>query len=159
MSDDRPHFVAHIDDVPEKDGSYPAPFDTEKMSPYRDLGRAVGSKALGFRLERLIPGARTSFTHAHSDEEEMAYVLSGSCHLRIIEPGGKPREIELRAGHVVSFPAGTAIAHTFVNHGTEECQVFVAGERKRELDRVFYAEDADYEEHFARTRPLRHWKR
>lgn len=159
MSTGKPHYVAHFDDVPEKDGSYPPPFDREKLSSFRDLGRAVGSKAIGFRVERLPPGARTSFTHAHSDEEELAYVLSGTCHLRTIEIGSEPVETPLRAGHSVSFLAGTGIAHTFVNHGTEECLLFVAGERKGALDRVFYAEDLEYEAHFAKTLPGSHWKR
>jgi uncharacterized cupin superfamily protein len=65
----------------------------------------------------------------------------------------------LRAGHAVSFPAGTAIAHTFVNRGTEECTLFVAGERRPDADRVFYPEDLEYDAHHATTRPQRHWTR
>jgi uncharacterized cupin superfamily protein len=154
-----PAYVVHIDDVPEVEGSYPAPFDGEKLSRFRDLGRAAGSKTIGFAFERLLPGRRTSFTHAHSHEEELVYVLSGTCHLRVIEPGATPVEIPLRAGHAVSFPAGTGIAHTFVNHGTEECALFVVGERRHDVDRVFYAEDLAYDAHFARTRPEEYWKR
>lgn len=152
-------YVAHIDDVPEVEGAYPAPFDAEKLSIYRDLGRVAGSKNIGFAFERLLPGRRTSFTHAHTDEEELVYVLSGSCHVRVIEPGAAPVEIPLRAGHAVSFPAGTGIAHTFVNHGTEECALFVVGERKPGVDRVFYPDDTAYDAHHAKTRPERHWTR
>jgi hypothetical protein len=50
-------YVVHIDDVQEVEGAYPAPFDAEKLSIYKDLGRAAGSKRLGFSFERLLPGA------------------------------------------------------------------------------------------------------
>ncbi len=152
-------YLTHIDDVPEVEGSYPAPFDQEKLSIYRDLGQATGSRTLGFGHERLLPGRRTSFTHAHSHEEEAVYVLEGACHLRVVEPGKAPEEVPLRAGHFVSFPAGTGIAHTFVNRGKEECVLLVIGERRRDVDTYFYAEDPEYDAHFAKTRPERYWRR
>lgn len=153
-----PSFVVHADDVAEIEGTYPAPFDREKLSFYRDLGRAIGSVRLGLSLERLVPGRRTSFTHAHSHEEELAYVIAGACHLRVVEPNAEPREIPLRAGHCVSFPAGTGIAHTFVNHGDAECVLLVVGERNP-ADRAFYPDDPEHDAHLARTRPERHWSR
>jgi uncharacterized cupin superfamily protein len=152
-------FVAHVDDVEEIEGAYGAPFDGEKLSLYRDIGRAAGSKNLGFSWERLPPGRRTSFTHAHSTEEEFVFVLSGTCHVRVIEPGCEPREIPLRTGHAVSFPAGSEIAHTFVNRGKAECTLFVVGERRPESDRVFYPEDPEYDAHHATSRQERHWTR
>ena len=159
MPSETPSYVVHIDDVSEVEGAYPPPFDAEKLSIYKDLGRAAGSKTIGFSHERLLPGKRTGFTHAHSDEEEAVYVLSGSCHLRIVEPGAEPREILLRAGHAVSFPAGTGIAHTFVNQGTGECTLLVIGERKPGVDRCRYVDDLEYDAHLAKTRPERHWPR
>ena len=157
MADSTPSFVVHIDEVDEVEGAYPAPFDGEKLTIYRDLGRAAGSRNLGLGYDRLPPGRRSSFTHAHSDEEEMVYVLAGTCHVRLLEPGAEPREIPLRAGHLVSFPAGTGIAHTFVNRGMDECTLIVIGERKPEVDRWVYPEDTEYNEHFARTHPERYW--
>lgn len=158
MRDPTLPFIVHIEDVPEEESAYPSPFDGEKLAFSRDLGRAAGSKNLGFGIERLPPGRRTSFTHAHKEEEELVYVLSGTCHVRLIAPGAEPREIPLRAGHGVSFPPGTGIAHTFVNRGTEDCLLFVVGER-RPTDRWFYPEDAEYDAHFAATSPERHWQR
>lgn len=152
-----PPFVVHVDDVPETEGAYPAPFDREKLSIYKDLGVATGSRTVGYGLERLPPGRRTSFTHAHSHEEEFVYVIAGTCHVRIVEPGKEPREIPLRAGHAVTFPAGTGVAHTFVNHGTAECTLLVVGERRRDVDRVFYADDREYDAHHAATHASRHW--
>lgn len=104
-------YIAHIDDVPEVEGHYPPPFDAEKGSIYRDLGRASNSKTIGFGWERLLPGRRTAFTHAHLHEEEFVYVIAGTCNVRLISPGSAPEEFPLRAGHAVSLPAGTGIAH------------------------------------------------
>lgn len=152
-------YIVHADDVEEVEGSYPAPFDREKLSIYRDLGRAAGSKNIGFSLERLLPGRRTSFLHAHSHEEELVYVISGTCVVRIVEPGSEAQEIPLRAGHAVSFPPGTGIGHSFINRGQQECTLFVIGERRPDTDGVFYPEDPEYEAHHAKHRPQHHWNR
>jgi uncharacterized cupin superfamily protein len=153
-------FIVHALDVPQEKGFYPAPFDGEELSSSRDLGQAAGSVRLGLRQEILQPGRRTSFTHAHSHEEELVYVLEGECHARLIEPGAaEAREVPLRAGHTISFPPGTGIAHCFVNHGTRDCLLLCVGERRRDEDRVFYPEDREYDEHLRRTRPTRHWSR
>jgi environmental stress-induced protein Ves len=57
----------------------------------------------------------------------------------------------------VSFVAGTGIAHCFVNRGSSDCRLFTVGERKRDVERAFYAEDADYDAFYARERPQCHW--
>lgn len=153
-------FVVHALDVPEEEGAYPAPFDGEKLSFGRNLGKAAGTERLGLWQERLPPGRRTSFTHAHSHEEELVYVLEGECHVRLLEPGAtEARELPLRAGHTVSFPSGTGIAHCFVNHGTRDCLLLCTGERRRDVDRVLYPEDREYDEHVRRSAPGRHWTR
>ena len=150
-------FIVFAPDVQEEEGHYPAPFDKERMGLTRNLGKAAGTKSIGLCMDRLPPGERSSFTHAHSHEEELVYVLEGECNVRIIEPGKGPREVPLRAGHVVSFVAGTRIAHCFVNRGSRDCMLLTVGERKRDVDRGFYAEDRDYDAFFARTRPDSHW--
>ncbi|HYH96572.1 cupin domain-containing protein [Hyalangium sp.] len=151
-------FVVHSLDVPEEEGVYPAPFDGEKLSFWRNLGKAAGSERLGLRQERLPPGRRTSFTHAHSHEEELIYVLKGECHVRLLEPGAvEARELPLRVGHTISFPSGTGIAHCFVNHSARECLLLCVGERRRNVDRVLYPEDSEYDEYLHRNDPGRHW--
>jgi uncharacterized cupin superfamily protein len=150
-------FIVLATDVPEQEGHYPAPFDRERLGFFRDLGRAVGTVNVGIGMDRLPPGERSSFTHAHSHEEELVYVLEGECHVRLVEPGKEPREVPLRAGHLVSFPAGTRIAHCFVNRGSRDCITLTIGERKRGVDRVFYAEDRAYDEATRRERPERYW--
>lgn len=150
-------FIVYAPDVPEKESRYPAPFDAERLGFFRDLGRAAGSVNVGLSLDRLPPGERSSFTHAHSHEEEIVYVLEGECCVRLVEPGKEPREVPLRAGHVVSFVAGTRLAHCFVNRGDRECRLLTIGERRRGVDRGFYAEDLEYDAFFRREHPERYW--
>ncbi|HTT70589.1 MAG TPA: hypothetical protein VMG32_05155 [Anaeromyxobacteraceae bacterium] len=70
-----PPWVVHAEDVSEVEGHYPAPFDAERLSFGRDLRRAQGSVKLGLWRERVPPGRRTGFTHAHLAGEELVYVL------------------------------------------------------------------------------------
>ncbi|MEQ1508394.1 MAG: GNAT family N-acetyltransferase [Myxococcota bacterium] len=137
---ERPWFVVRSEDVPENESAYPPPFDGEKLSLGRDLGTAAGSRSLGVWRERLLPGRRTSFTHAHLVEEELVYVLAGRPSVRWVEPGAEPREWELAPGDLVSFPSGTGIAHVMVNRSDADAELLVVGERSA-TERVWYAED------------------
>lgn len=141
---DRPWFVVRSGDVSEEVGAYPAPFDTEALAAGRDLGRAAGSRALGVSRDRLPPGRRTSFAHAHLFEEEVVYVLAGAPSLRWIPPCGPAEEVELSPGDLVVFPAGTGIGHCFVNRSAADAELLVVGER-RPGDRVTYPEDPMFE--------------
>jgi uncharacterized cupin superfamily protein len=152
-----PKYVVHADAVAVEEGHYPAPFDAERLSLGKNLGLAAGSVRVGLWLERIPPGRRTSFTHAHSHEEELIYVLAGTCHVRLLEPGAEPVELPLRAGHTVSFPSGTRIAHSFVNHGAADCEILCFGERRRDVDRCSYPEEAAYTAWVAANRADRHW--
>jgi RimJ/RimL family protein N-acetyltransferase len=153
----RPPFVVRSGEVPEVEDSYPAPFDTEKLAWGRDLGDAGGSRTLGASRQRLPPGRRTSFTHAHLREEELVYVLAGRPSVRWVEPGQEPREHELQPGDLLVFRAGTAMAHTLVNRSEADAELLVIGER-RPGDRVFYPEDPDYEAWFATNRSMYFWE-
>ncbi len=157
-SSDTPSWIVHADDVPEQEGHYRAPFDAEKLSFSRELGRAMGAVKLGCSRERLPPGRRTSFTHAHSHEEELVYVLEGECMLRVIAPGEPAREIPLRAGHAVTFLAGTQLAPCALNRSDRYCVMLVVAARD-DQDRVFYPEDTEFDAYVAEHRPERWWKR
>lgn len=154
----RPGWIVHADDVPEEEGHYRAPFDAEKLSFSRELGTALGAVQMGMSRERLPPGRRTSFTHAHSHEEELVYVLEGECMLRVVAPGEPAREIPLRAGHAVAFVAGTQVAHCAVNRSDRDCVLLVIAARNGQ-DRVFYPEDTAFDAYVAEHRPERWWKR
>lgn len=154
---DRPPFVVRSSEVAEVEGCYPKPHDAEKLSLYRDLGRAAGSASIGASRERLPPGRRSSFTHAHLREEELVYVLAGRPTLRWIPSGGEPRECALAEGDLVAFPAGTGIAHVFRNDTADEVELFVVGERKAG-ERVVYPDDPSYAAWFEEQRPEAVWR-
>ncbi len=44
----------------------------------------------------------------------------------------------LRPGDAVGFPAGTGIAHTFLNNTDTEVRLLVVGERSKRENRIFY---------------------
>lgn len=151
-----PPFVVRRAAVEPEEGAYPPPFDAEKLSIGRNLGRAAGSRSLGAWEELIPPGRRTSFTHAHLREEELVYVLAGQPTLRWVPPGGEAQEVALEAGDFIAFPAGTGIAHTFWNHTTADALLLVVGER-RLGDRVFYPEEAEHQAWRVQTRPHKTW--
>jgi uncharacterized cupin superfamily protein len=153
----RPPFLVHATDLPETESAYRAPFDAEKLSWSRNLGQPTGAVRLGYWYERLPPGRRMSFTHAHSLEEEAVWVIAGRCHLRLRFPDGRVEEHEVGPGDFVCFPAGTGIAHTFVNHGTADFEALVVGEHRPDEDRCRYPEDSAYDAHLRATNPERHW--
>lgn len=152
----RAPVIVRTESVPAQAGRYPAPFDAESLSVGRDLGRAGGSERLGVWHEVLEPGRRTSRAHAHSDEEEAVYVLDGSVVLRWAPRGGTFAETVLERGDFVSFPAGTGLAHQFLNSGPGAATLLVIGTREA-ADRCAYPEDPDLEAWRAEHRPHRCW--
>jgi uncharacterized cupin superfamily protein len=83
----------------------------------RELGQAVGAQRLGYNLTLVAPGGRSSPFHFHHAEEEAFYVLEGQAMLRQGDEQGDEERVAVGPGDIVSFPAGTGIAHQFVNTG------------------------------------------
>ena len=83
-------------------------------------------------MESLDPGAKSSFHHYHTLEEEHLLVLEGTATL-YMDSG----EHALEAGDHVFFPAGSKDAHHIKNTSNEDFKFFVFGERI-EQDVVFY---------------------
>ncbi|MGZ3809769.1 MAG: cupin domain-containing protein, partial [Bacteriovorax sp.] len=75
----------------------------------------------------------TSWPHAESEEEEFAYVIEGNPHVWI-----DGNTYELNPGDFVAFPAGTGIAHTFINNSIEDCVLLVGGEKTKAENQIFY---------------------
>jgi uncharacterized cupin superfamily protein len=75
----------------------------------RRVARHLGARTTGMTLLEIAPGARPFPFHCHSAEEELFIVLDGTGTLRL----GEDRH-PLRAGSVVSRPAGTHVAHQFI---------------------------------------------
>jgi uncharacterized cupin superfamily protein len=132
MTSERPACIAHWREVEGPDDSH-YPRDAELMSIGAPLGRHFGLGKLGVHHERLPPGRRTSFPHAESAEEEFVYVIEGEPdvwldgHLHRLAPGD-----------AVGFPAGTGLAHTFINNTDAEVSLLVVGEASKPENRIVY---------------------
>lgn len=129
---ERPPCIAHWREIEQPDERrYDG--DDELMSIGAAFGRALGLTRLGIHHERLPPGRRTSFPHAESAEEELVYVIEGEPDVWL--DGHLHR---LRPGDAVGFPAGTGIAHSFLNNTEAEVRLLVIGERSRPENRIVY---------------------
>ena len=74
----------------------------------RNLGQAVGSVTTGLQHCEIAPGKESAPPHCHSLEEEIFVILDGEGTLVLGD-----QETDVRAGHVVSRPAATRVAHMF----------------------------------------------
>lgn len=90
----------------------------------RNLGVAGGSVMAGLQHVTVPPGKAATPAHCHSLEEEIFIVLDGEGTLDL-----DGEQTPVRAGHVVSRPAGTGVSHvlragepglTFLAYGTRE---------------------------------------
>src|SRR3954454_18378018 len=97
----------------------------------RDLGSAIGSSHTGMRHVVVEPGKRGQPQHCHSAEEELFVVLEGDGVLLL-----GYEEPPVRAGHVVSRPAGSGVAHAF-RAGPDGLTYLAYGERKPD-DAIWY---------------------
>jgi uncharacterized cupin superfamily protein len=96
------------------------------------LARKAGAVRTGLNWGTLTAGRAGAPPHCHSADEEIFVILEGSGTLELWPSparGGEREEHEIRAGHVISRPAGTGIAHyfragdggmTFLAYGTRE---------------------------------------
>jgi uncharacterized cupin superfamily protein len=96
------------------------------------ISRGLGLERCGINQETIEPGGRSSMPHAHSHEEEFVYVLGGTPTLWL---DGYVKELD--SGDCAAFPAGTGIAHTFLNDSVDPIQILIVGIHDPE-DRVFY---------------------
>jgi uncharacterized cupin superfamily protein len=107
--------------------------DDEPMGLNAAFGRHFGLQRLGIHHQRLLPGRRTSFPHAESAEDEFVYVITGTPdvwldgHLYRLVPGDG-----------VGFPAGTGLAHSFLNNTDTEVELLVVGDSNRAENRIVY---------------------
>jgi uncharacterized cupin superfamily protein len=131
MTTTRPNFIRAASDAQEYTHVYPQ--STEPMGPVRQLGKLAGLQRIGINLQRLPPGSRSSWPHAEENEEEFVYVIEGEVEAWIngvIHP--------MRPGDLAAFPAGTGIAHCFINNGAREALLLVGGDAPRPGSRIVY---------------------
>jgi uncharacterized cupin superfamily protein len=122
--------IVNVDDVADEDG-------------WRDVGVAAGSVRTGIQHVSVGTGRLHGPPHCHSAEEEIFVVLEGSGTLELTPSptlatsyGAQPESHEVRAGHVVSRPASTRIAHAF-RAGPDGMTLLAYGQR-RSNDIVYF---------------------
>jgi uncharacterized cupin superfamily protein len=84
------------------------------------LARQAGARDLGASLFEVPPGAATFPLHAHFNNEELLFVVSGRPTLTTREG-----ERELAPGEVVAFLPGRGGAHRLDNHSDEPVRVLL----------------------------------
>ena len=111
------------------------PGDSETFGESSRLTDLIGLKALGIGYEKLLPGKRSAFPHAHKTEEEFAFILSGTAKIWM---NGFMHEAP--TGTAVCFVPGTNIAHCLVNDSGAPMTYLIVGEANDENneDRIFY---------------------
>ncbi len=111
------------------------PGDSETFGEYSRLTDRIGLKVLGVGFEKLPPGKRSAFPHAHKTEEEFAFILSGTAKIWM---NGFLQEAP--AGTAACFVPNTNIAHCIVNDSHDPILYVVVGEATDEKneDRIFY---------------------
>ena len=103
----RPPTIVNVRDVEPVEMARPRIHRTR-----RNLGNAVGSVTTGLQHVEVVPDKLSAPQHCHSLEEEIFVLLGGDGTLLLGD-----EEIPVRAGHVVSRPPGTGVAHTFRGGG------------------------------------------
>lgn len=131
-STQRPAYIAHWTEIEAPDNAH-YKGDDELLSIGAPYGKQFSLTALGIHHERLLPGRRTSFPHAESAEEEFVYVIAGTPDVWL-----DGRLHRLQPGDGVGFPAGTGIAHSFLNNTEEEVRLLVVGETPKSHNRIYY---------------------
>ncbi len=145
--------VFRSEDVPESNATgYPGPFRDLNMKRYfRKIGDFGGISNYGVNLIRVLPGAQSSCRHAHSKQDELAYIISGTLTLET-DAGRKP----VGPGTWIAFPAGTGDAHRFINETKDEATFLVIGDRALDDDVIYpdvdlaLVRDADGKQRFTR---------
>lgn len=108
-------------------------FEQHNKMADADFGRALETKRLGLHWIELPPQQRSSYPHAESLEEEFVFVVSGAPHVWI-----NGYIYQLEPGCCVGFPAGTGIAHTFINNSPELAIMVVLGDRTKKENKCSF---------------------
>jgi uncharacterized cupin superfamily protein len=128
----RPSFIRHYQDI-QNDDTVQLQGTDERRSIGSPFAPALGLTKLGIHHQLLPPGRRTSLPHAESAEEEFVYVIEGAPDVWI-----DGELFRLAPGDGVGFPAGTGIAHSFLNNTNEPVRLLVVGEANKPENRIVY---------------------
>lgn len=157
----RPRSVVNVDEV-----------EGVHHGQWRQLAGAAGAELTGLNWGLLHEGEEGAAPHAHSADEEIFVVLEGEGIFELwpspqhARGGRELEEVPIRAGHVVSRPASTGIAHgvragapglTYLAYGTRNANDVCYYPRSnkiffRGLGLVARLEDLDYDDGEPRSR-------
>jgi uncharacterized cupin superfamily protein len=125
-------FLAHWTEIEGGDiNHYPGSDELQSISA--SFAARFGPMRLGIHHERIPPGRRVSWPHAEADEEEFVYVIEGEPDLWA---DGHIKGLKPDTG--IAFPAGTGLAHTFINNTDKDVRLLVVGEASRRRSRIHY---------------------
>jgi len=117
-----PHYeVVDTDDVPLQDLS-----ESTEIPPdlnIRAIDAALGTEQIGVKLWYFEPGEEIGY-HAHSEQEELFYVLEGEFSLKLGESG---EEEYVEAGPGTFWVAGPEMGHGHRCVGDEQGVVLAIG--------------------------------
>ncbi|MBT7610384.1 MAG: cupin domain-containing protein [Bacteriovoracaceae bacterium] len=117
----------------KKNETFSYPGDKETFGTTVALGRQLGLERVAINYEVLAPGDRSSWPHAHKEEEEFIYILEGTPQIWI-----DGLVYDLSPGDCVGLPPGTGQAHTLLNNSDKEVKAIVVGEGETPTDKIFY---------------------
>ncbi len=98
-----------------------------------NFGNFFKTQHLGMHWFTLMPHQRSSDPHAESHEEEFVFIASGYPHVWI-----NGYIYQLEPNMCVGFPAGTGIAHTFINNTNEPVEMVVLGDRTKKENKCAF---------------------
>lgn len=127
-------YIFDVYSVKRSDGfSYKG--DNEKFTLGLRLTNKLNLRSIGLWHERIMPGRRSSWPHAHLVEEEAAILIKGSVKVWL-----QGHVHQLIPGDAVFFKPGTGIAHVIMNEGSEEAEFLGIGEANGggDEDKVYY---------------------
>jgi uncharacterized cupin superfamily protein len=125
-------FVKNCEEL-RTDDTFSYPGDSETFGTGAALGRAFGLKRVAINYEVLAPGDRSSWPHAHKEEEEFILILEGNAQIWI-----DGEVFDIQPGDCVGLPPGTGHAHTLINNSDSIVKAIVVGEGEVENDKIFY---------------------
>ncbi len=91
-----------------------------------DVGRTIGSQAIGLTIQTIAPGCRASRRHKHMFQEEILIVMAGTGTLL----HGEER-VPVEPGDCFCYTPEDPELHTFENTGAEDLVVWAFGNRFR----------------------------
>jgi uncharacterized cupin superfamily protein len=108
-----------------KPSNYPEPFRSMMLGrTKRPLGDLFGLTNFGVNITTLAPGAVSALRHAHSQQDEFIFIVSGAPTL-YTNAGGQL----LAPGMCAGFKAGTGDAHCLVNESALDVVYLEVGDR------------------------------